>query len=130
MKSREEIEDYLELHHITLSHGRVNAIYALCADCWSEGFEDSENWDGKEATATKPITIKEFAERLDGREYGREMTKADEADALKNGICVVYGASDDLIEFSGAIHDEEGAWEGVNIAITENSIFKIGRAHV
>ena len=45
MKSREEIEAYLDLHHITLTHGRVNAICALCADCWSDGFEDCENVD-------------------------------------------------------------------------------------
>ena len=124
MKSREEIEAYLKLHHITLPHGRVNAICALCADCWSEGFEDCNNFDGESAVQTMALTVKELAERLNGREYGREMNKADEADALKNGLCVVYGASDDLMEFCGAIHHEAGAWEGVNIAITENAVLE------
>jgi len=124
MKSREEIEAYLDLHHITLTHGRVDAIYALYQNGWSDGFEDCNNFDGGSSVQTKTLTCKGLAERLNGREYGREMNKTDEAGALKNGLCVVFGASDDLMEFRGAIAHEAGAWEGVNIAITENAVLE------
>lgn len=58
------------------------------------------------------MTRDELAALLNGREYREEITK-DEARAAKDaGLVVVYGASDDLMEFDGAINDEIGAWEG------------------
>lgn len=50
----------------------------------------------------------ELAARLTGREYGSELTRGDEALAKAAGLVVVFGASDDLMEFRGAIHDEAG----------------------
>ena len=41
------------------------------------------------------MTIKEFAGMLNGREYGHEITKKEEALAKKLGYVVVFGASDD-----------------------------------
>ena len=55
------------------------------------------------------MDLKEAAKLLDGREYREEMTQ-EEAKLLKEaGIVAVYGASDDLVEFDGAIRDEVGA---------------------
>lgn len=54
----------------------------------------------------------DFAAALDGREYRAEMTAADEQAAKDAGLVVVFGASDDLMEFRGAIHEEIGCWEG------------------
>ena len=53
--------------------------------------------------------IHEIAKMLDGREYRSEVTKEEAAVFKKEGIVVVYGASDDLTEFEGAIYDEYGA---------------------
>lgn len=50
-----------------------------------------------------------FAARLNGREYGSEMTTAEEAEAKAARLLVVFGASDDLTEFRGIIDDEAGA---------------------
>ena len=54
----------------------------------------------------------EFAARLNGREYGAELTKAEEQEAKAARLLIVFGASDDLTEFRGIIHDEAGAYQG------------------
>ena len=48
----------------------------------------------------------EFAATLTGAEYPFGLTR-EQADVAKaHGLVVVYGASDDLMEFEGAIYDE------------------------
>lgn len=54
----------------------------------------------------------DLAALLNGREYRREITKDEEAQAKAAGLLVIFGASDDLVEFRGAIHDEIGANNG------------------
>lgn len=54
------------------------------------------------------MTKEQLAEMLNGREYCEEITATEEKQAKENGLVVVFGASDDLIEFRGAIHDEGG----------------------
>lgn len=54
----------------------------------------------------KALTKEMLAALLDGREIGDEITE-DEAEAAKAaGLVVVYGASDDLCEMTGAIEEE------------------------
>ena len=53
-----------------------------------------------------------FAQYLNGREYRDEMTEEDEYIAKSNDLVVIFGASDDLTEFRGAINDEVSSWEG------------------
>ena len=52
------------------------------------------------------LSPQELATRLNGREYRLEITKAECAEAKAAGLVVVFGASDDLAIFSGAIDDE------------------------
>lgn len=52
------------------------------------------------------MNSKELAQLLNGREYGSEITKQEQADAKKSGLVVVFGYSDDNMELRGAIHDE------------------------
>lgn len=42
--------------------------------------------------------------------------------AKENGIVIVYGASDDLMEFGGAIRDEGGCFEGGEVWIDKNGV--------
>jgi len=58
------------------------------------------------------MNAKEWAERLNWREYREEMTSTEEKQAEEDGMVIVFGASDDLIEFRGVIRDELLAWEG------------------
>lgn len=55
------------------------------------------------------MTAKELADLLNGRTYRDEITPQEEAQAKAHGLVVVFGASDDLLAFHGAISDEVGA---------------------
>lgn len=73
------------------------------------------------------MTPAEAAAMLDGVEYVhplearlREMNAA----LTDNGLVVAYGASDDLLEFDGAISDEIGAWEGTTVHINRRGVIK------
>ncbi len=55
--------------------------------------------------------MKIVAEKLNGREYGSELTD-EEAEQLQSvGLVVAFGYSDDNVEFRGAIDEEVGVWE-------------------
>ena len=47
------------------------------------------------------ITAKELAEKLNGRAYGDSFDDVKQ-EAKEIGLVIVYGASDDLMEFDGA----------------------------
>ena len=52
--------------------------------------------------------VREFANRLSGREYMSEISAEEEREAREKGLVIVFGYSDDCIEFRGAIDDELG----------------------
>ena len=53
------------------------------------------------------MTLKEFCEEISGKEYGYPQFTDEEIEtAEENGFVIVYGYSDDCIEFDGAIRDE------------------------
>jgi hypothetical protein len=54
----------------------------------------------------------DLASMLDGRSYGFELSRDEARRASADGLVVVYGASDDLMEFEGAIIDEVGVYNG------------------
>lgn len=55
------------------------------------------------------ITKEELAAKLNGRQYGDEMTRDEEKLAHDSGL-LVFGASDELTEFRGLFNDEAGAY--------------------
>lgn len=63
--------------------------------------------------------VKKWAEKLNGREYGGWNTLTmEEGEELKaSGLVVVFGESDDLTEFRGAIDDEVGSLDGNDIYV-------------
>ena len=70
------------------------------------------------------MTAKELAEMLNGREAGGEVVWGEERDIKDAGLVAVYGYSDDNVEFSGAINDEVGAYNGATIYITTAGVLK------
>lgn len=67
------------------------------------------------------MTLKEFAASLNNREYGYpQFTKEEIQTAKDNGFVIVYGASDDLIEFDGAIYEEAGCFDGGTVYFNKN----------
>lgn len=67
-------------------------------------------------------TTQQFAELLDGVEYPVRISKEMLASAKDAGIVIVYGASDDLMEFDGAIRDEIGCYEGGTAYLTSKGL--------
>ena len=68
------------------------------------------------------MNAKELAVILNGREYTEEITKEERSMAKENNLVVVFGASDDLIEFSGAIEGEVQAFDGGTAYLDKNGL--------
>lgn len=68
--------------------------------------------------------IKYYAELLNGREYGCEITKEESEEMAKQGVVIVYGESDDRMEFRGAIDDEVGCFDGGRAYLSRNGLFE------
>lgn len=58
------------------------------------------------------MILREWADLLNGREYGLELSKEEEAQALADGVVIIFGASDDLMEIRGFVNDELSCFEG------------------
>lgn len=59
------------------------------------------------------MNLKEFANMLNGREYKYPQFTTEEINIAKeNSFVIIYGASDDLMEFDGAIYDEADCFDG------------------
>ena len=70
------------------------------------------------------MTAKELAEMLSGREVREEIEWGEERDIKDAGLIVVYGYSDDNVEFCGAIYDEVGAYNGTTVYLTPGGILQ------
>lgn len=73
------------------------------------------NWRKQnEETPVDKLTKEQLAAKLTGIEYppDRHITKETKAAAKAAGLLIVYGLSDDLMEFDGAFTDEVGASDG------------------
>lgn len=69
------------------------------------------------------ITVKEYADMLNGRKYSYpQFTKEEIKIAKDNGFVIVCGASDDLMEFYGAMDDEGSCYDGGKVWFDEESV--------
>ena len=68
----------------------------------------------KEMTMTK----EELAKMLDRSQYPFKVTKAFKERAKSANLVIVYGASDDLMEFRGAIDEELSACDGTTALLS------------
>jgi hypothetical protein len=66
------------------------------------------------------MNIKEWAKKLNGREYLKEITSQEEKEAKEDGVIIAFGYSDDNLEFRGAIDDEIGAYDGATVKLTKD----------
>ena len=73
------------------------------------------------------MNAKQLAEKLNGREYRNEITREEAAEAKAAGLVVVCGASDDLMEFEGAIRDEFGCYDGGTALVDEKGLLDRGQ---
>jgi hypothetical protein len=70
------------------------------------------------------MNTKEAAQRLDAGEYGKEGSRELFAEMKAAGLVAVYGASDDLMEFRGAIYEEESVYEGGSAYLTPQGLLQ------
>ena len=69
--------------------------------------------------------LKEIAEQLNGSEYPLEPSKDIQQCAKENGIVIVFGASDDLMELRGAIYDEGSCYDGGTFVLDKGGFIPI-----
>lgn len=69
------------------------------------------------------MDAKELAKMLNGRAYGYEITEGEAQLAKENGLVVVFGYSDDCVEFRGAIDDEVDCYESGIVCIYEGTVY-------
>ena len=71
------------------------------------------------------MDIKEFVKSISGKEYGYpQFTKEEISTARENGFVIVYGCSDDLMEFRGAIDDEGGCFDGGKVCFNRDEVYQ------
>lgn len=68
------------------------------------------------------MDIQEVAAALDGVQYRDEDSRYDRNELRDAGIVVAFGASDDLMEFRGAVYDEVGAYDGGSAKFTSDGL--------
>lgn len=68
------------------------------------------------------MTPIEFAELLNNRDYMCEITKQEEDLARQHGLLVVFGYSDDLVEFRGIVYEEVSAYNGTTLQINSEGV--------
>lgn len=73
------------------------------------------------------MDIKEFAKSISGKEYGYPQFTREEIEIAKeNGFVIVYGCSDDLMEFDGAIQDEADCYLGGDVYFNKAGVINSG----
>ena len=84
----------------------------------------SEDTEARLSTEETNIDLKAFAKKLTGRDYYDypQIPKDLVEFAKNNNIVIVYGASDDLMEFEGAIYDEAGCFDGGKVYFDKNGV--------
>lgn len=70
------------------------------------------------------MTKEQFATQIDGREIGEEISRTEEQQAANAGLLVVFGYSDDNVEFKGLFSDEVGAYDETAFRIDTVGILK------
>lgn len=68
------------------------------------------------------MTPTEAAAKLNGNEYREEGSKELFQAMKAAGLVAVYGASDDLMKFEGAIRDEVGCYDGGTAYLTSEGL--------
>jgi hypothetical protein len=63
------------------------------------------------------MDAKTLADAITGSQYPFSLSRSLCEDAKENRLVVVYGASDDLLEFEGAFRDEVGAYGGRKVRV-------------
>lgn len=67
---------------------------------------------------------KEWAEKLNGREYSKEIDENEKKIAAFDGIVIAFGYSDDVVIFRGFLNEEFDAYDGATVYISKTGFFE------
>ena len=70
------------------------------------------------------MNAQEFTALLAGASYRNEVSREHEAIARANGLVIVFGASDDLMEFRGSVRNELDAYNGTTAYLTMSGLLQ------
>lgn len=68
------------------------------------------------------MTKESLAEMLSGRDYRHEISQVEQQQAKADGLVVIFGASDDLMELRGAIYGEVDCWGGFIVHVHQGGV--------
>tara|TARA_B100000700_G_scaffold71271_1_gene79235 strand:- start:3790 stop:4215 length:426 start_codon:yes stop_codon:yes gene_type:complete len=68
------------------------------------------------------MNIESVAKELNNTEYPLRISKEKREELKAAGIVIIFGSSDDLVSFVGAIYDEVDAYNGTDILLGKNGI--------
>jgi hypothetical protein len=68
------------------------------------------------------MTKEQLAKKLNNIQYPVRLEPEIIGEAKENGLVIVYGASDDLMEFDGAIYDEAGVYDGGIVSVDKEGL--------
>ena len=66
----------------------------------------------------------ELAALMNGREYTKEITRAEADIAAASGLVAIFGYSDDNVELRGAIREEIGAWGSTTLYLHKDGVLE------
>lgn len=108
----------LELHFETFLLGLVSVSEKVGKSMADLGIIiQNENKDNT-------MNIKEWAELLDGREYGEELTSDEASNARNEGVAIITGQGDDTLAINGAIHDFADVYNGGDVFINQQGVIQ------
>lgn len=70
------------------------------------------------------MNLREWAQHFDGRAYGAEISLEEQAQLKEQGIVMVFGYSDDTIEFCGALEDEVSAFDDSDVFLDKEGLVR------
>lgn len=113
------IEQHLKAHPVVTTCFVIESAIEQATDLLSFAYQHVGEYESVNdipgyAPPPSKLTKEKLAEQLTGIEYppDRHISKETKAAAKKAGLLIVYGLSDDLVEFDGAFTDEIGAYNG------------------
>lgn len=86
---------------------------------------DGERWEKENLSELYTEIEKIRKNKLNGRAYGDSFDDVKQ-EAKESGLVIVYGASDDLMEFDGAIYDEGGCFDGGRVYFDRDGVDQEG----
>ena len=134
VQNGDTIEDWINYN--VRNNGAKN-FFDCINNAWDDGISESVKQAildqiHKQIKPETINTIEDLAKLLDGNEYRDEFENESDINIDKlceeKGWVVVFGQSDDLIEFRGAIDKEDGAWEGTMMKLVRPGDFYADRS--